>query len=839
MSETPAPPATDPAPQRRFDDLTLAELLGAFRHAPRQTLGVLIQIARETPTHTRENNAHRPAALILPPAPTTHDDAAEKRGLAHYLTTHRLAIMRLGIYTLAIIVVWLGNLILVPRRGDLPLRIDFVPFSASLPFLVVGLGMLVIGEAGIARERRRQIGTTAEADDALQPDEPPAPISAENRLQGVRWSALVMGVGLAVLTYALNGGNRFSLPGVMAWVASVALIVVAFLPARARRTNAPFGQSVRAFLREHRMIAIALVVITLFGAYARFLGLDISPPEMTSDHIEKLLDAQAVREGRFDVFFRGNGGREPMQMYLIALLASVPGFEVNFWNMKVVAALEGIVTVPVMWWLGVTLLSGGLAGGTDDPRRRRTAYVFGLCVALMIAVAYWHIAVGRVSLRIILTPLVTALLLIFLIRAMRHNRRADYVWAGLVLGVGLYTYQAVRMLPLVAIAAVALALVFYARTWAHRRVYVVNFIALVAVSFAVFTPMFRFSVEYPQDFWRRSTGRLLGDEFIEIIQPDGTAVTRVATAEERAQAFLSNLGILGQNMVDALLMFNYRGDIIYLHNVSNYPAMTPLMAALMIVGAGGWLVRLARRRDAADGLILVALLLMLLPSALSIASPNENPSHTRTSGAMPSAYLLVGYGLFCLIAYARQATPHAARGAVGIGIALVIGVGIHNTDSGLILNEYRQNYINSWKPLSDGGRFLRGFAESDGAFGNAFMLAYPHWWDYRIVANEAGLPPGRWRNGDIALLALPARIADGFFTPPGELLHLDPERDIVIMYPEEYREAAEQLHEWFPDGRETLIPTYKPTETLSVYRVPALGEQGIREFLRAQGFPVN
>ena len=43
----------------------------------------------------------------------------------------------------------------------------------------------------------------------------------------------------------------------------------------------------------------------------------------------------------------------------------------------------------------------------------------------------------------------TALLLIFLIRAMRDNRRNDFIIAGLVLGFSLYVYQAARMLPLV------------------------------------------------------------------------------------------------------------------------------------------------------------------------------------------------------------------------------------------------------------------------------------------------------------------------------------------------------------------------------------------------------
>jgi hypothetical protein len=45
--------------------------------------------------------------------------------------------------------------------------------------------------------------------------------------------------------------------------------------------------------------------------------------------------------------------------------------------------------------------------------------------------------VTRLSLRIVLTPLVASLLIIYLTRAMRFNRRMDYIKAGLVLGFGL------------------------------------------------------------------------------------------------------------------------------------------------------------------------------------------------------------------------------------------------------------------------------------------------------------------------------------------------------------------------------------------------------------------
>ena len=55
---------------------------------------------------------------------------------------------------------------------------------------------------------------------------------------------------------------------------------------------------------------------------------------------------------------------------------------------------------------------------------------------------------SRLGLRIVLTPLTTALVIGFLARAMRQNRMRDYMALGFVLGAGIYFYQANRMLPL-------------------------------------------------------------------------------------------------------------------------------------------------------------------------------------------------------------------------------------------------------------------------------------------------------------------------------------------------------------------------------------------------------
>ena len=55
-----------------------------------------------------------------------------------------------------------------------------------------------------------------------------------------------------------------------------------------------------------------------------------------------------------------------------------------------------------------------------------------------------------------------------------------------------------------------------------------------------------------------------------------------------------------------------------------------------------------RRRDAFDWALLPLILIMMLPSALSIAYPIENPSATRMSGTLPGVYLLAALPLALL-----------------------------------------------------------------------------------------------------------------------------------------------------------------------------------------------
>ncbi|PJF20508.1 MAG: hypothetical protein CUN56_15815, partial [Phototrophicales bacterium] len=170
----------------------------------------------------------------------------------------------------------------------------------------------------------------------------------------------------------------------------------------------------------------------------------------------------------------------PIQMYLMALFSNLPGLGFNHFTLKLLAAIQSLITLPILFWLGVEVMG---------EKNRRFGVLVGLLLMALVAVSYWHVAISRQALRIVMTPIFTALLMIFLARAMRHNRRSDYIKAALVLGFGLYAYQAIRMLPVVIVAGIFIAILVQNISWRERLRYGVNLAVLVFISFMVFLPM--------------------------------------------------------------------------------------------------------------------------------------------------------------------------------------------------------------------------------------------------------------------------------------------------------------------------------------------------------------
>lgn len=792
MSQTPTTP-----PERRFEDLSLAEMVGQLRRSPRATLRAL-----------RSVTARRAA----PPVWVSFATPQVK-------TVVNWPVIARAVLWVAAVLTGLIGCLSVASPVQLPYdRQGLLNFAPLINGALWWLAAMVLAASA---EVVAWVNGISQSHLVKQNPSHAMPF---------RWLWFALSIPLMVLAYLGQERNQFTLVGVVGWVLSVVMLVAAFWPRNLDplAVARSWADKIITLPRRQPWLVAGLVAVMLVAGYMRLVGFDSVPAEMTSDHIEKLIDSQRVLEGSRDIFFASNGGREPFQMYFLAFLGSLTG-GLTFNTLKVAAAIESLLGIVVFYGLGRAVVG-------DNSRR---AHIFGLIFALLAAVGYWHIVVTRVSLRIMLTPLVTGLVLWALVRLLRWNRRSDALWAGVLMGLGIYGYQALRLLPILAFVAVLIGLIFVAQTWRQRGAYLVNLGVMALVSFALFVPLLRYSADYPDDFWRRAAGRLLGDSVICEYDDAGGCAPRSATISERVEALVGNLPALGSNFVRALGMFTYRGDVAWLHNAPNYPAFDPISGALLVSGLGCVVVWSIRRRDAVPFFMLLALLVMLIPSASAIANPTENPSFTRASGAMPPAYFLAAAGLVGLSVAVGAAFPARVRTALGVGlvagVVLLSGMQAHR----ILFGPYNDYYQVSWSPERDAGAFVRGFVDSGGAWGNVYILSYEHFYDYRGVAIAAGLTPGKFPNGDIATERLPMVMGINLNRRWDDPWVLYPDRDLMIIYSFNDTETLAVLKSWFPNGYEQYVDTRMDTPWLTpepfwAFRVPALGRPGIEAFLAAE-----
>lgn len=837
-----------PAVVHNVEDITVAELIGQWFHSPAETFAALLKVLTAPPdipvvawTRAVPSTAgirqglnvpkfllQQMSILVLGVDPYAEVVSEPLTGI------QRREVIQLGLRLAALVIALYGSGILATERSEL------FGLNVGAPYLLLGflvwLGAEFYGTwpSLVDWWHERRAGKR----ESLSPDGDlnSPPVAAVNgfgiaddnlRPWWMRLALAGLAAAFSVLAALLNINNQFTVPGVIAWLASIAVWVAA-LAADSWSLDAMWT-AIRVTRIHRNWTFWTLLFIILLGAYFRFNQLGTVPPEMTSDHVEKLLDSQSILNGSTHVFFPNNGGREPMQFYTIAFLSQVFGLPMTFMTLKLVTVVEGLISIPLLWWMGREVI------GSED---RKLGNLVGLILAGLVAVSYWHVVLSRLGLRIILTVIFTALLVIFLSRALRYNRRGDFIKVGLVLGFGLYAYQAVRMLPVVIVMGVGLALVFHLLSrWVRRKReegqaarYIVNLAALIIVSLAVFVPLLTFSFQSPDEFWKRTSGRLLGDDLIQTTDDKGNLVQRLATLDERLAAFGKNWPIVADNIRNALLMYNWKGDVAWINAAPNRPTMDVFTGSLFIVGLAAWLVRMIRRRDVVDWLLPIMLFVMLLPSALSIAYPVENPSATRTSGTLPEAYLFAALPLALIVAQLIRVAPR--RGTIlAAGLSVLVLLGAYNANRTVYFGEYVRYYSGASLPYSDAGKVLKGFAESGGGYGNAFMIAYPYWWDHRAIGLEAGLID--WPNGIIARQDTPNFMYLAF--QKTDKYRFDPDKDLLFFYSIQDDETEQQLKQWFPTGYTQLFQSYQPEDVFMLYRVPAMGASAFIDFLRQSG----
>ncbi len=517
----------------------------------------------------------------------------------------------------------------------------------------------------------------------------------------------------------MTGTNTLTRLGGGMWLAGIAAYVYALADRaggrRALRWRPRGGVALRV-----GAAGLALGAVLAVAAWYRFHDLAGLPFEMTSDHTEKLLDIATIVGGLRPVFMPANSGREAMQFYWIAALVML-GLPLSFMTLKLGMSIVGTATVAPIYRLGRRI------GGTH----------VGLMAALILALLPWHIQITRIALRIALAPLWVALTWIALYRAIAYGRRNDWLWVGLATGLGMYSYSAFRPM-LFAVPLVVVLKLFHDAWYGHRdglsRGLAAHAAAAAGLTALLVVPLVRYGIDRPGEIGERTATRIFGDAFVE--QPG--AVWDFLRAQD-APYFADLFGQLVVNVRNALLMFNVTSDNAWFQSPPGRPAFETVGGALVVLGLAVALHRI-RRRDWQVGTLVVTVPILLLSTILALAFPNENPSLTRASAALPAVVVIAALPLPALFDRMRAAWGPRGAGAAYAALAIVLAAWMARGIDARYFGEYRHYYDESTHPTSEGAAVIRSFVNLGGDLDHVYYAAWSNGWDHRLLGIQVGRP---------------------------------------------------------------------------------------------------
>jgi hypothetical protein len=601
---------------------------------------------------------------------------------------------------------------------------------------------------------------------------PSAPEEVLDRATAVpfRRSPGIIALLLIPICFMLFSGNRFSEINLAAWLALVLFFLSAFWE-RPDLLWQTFKAAVRGFLKQPvfnvRITpwAALLLVCTGLVLFFRLHALNEVPGEMFSDHAEKLLDVSGVLNGNHLIFFPRNTGREAVQMYLTAAVGVLGGTGLSFISLKIGTALAGLLALPFIYLIG----------------KRVGGRWVGLFALLLCGIAYWPNVISRVGLRFPLYPLFAAPAIYFLIRGFQDRSRNSLLLAGLMIGLGMHGYSPFRIVPLLVLMAFIIYFAF-CRSDEERSKLGLNFLLLALAALIVFLPLMKYMTEDPVNFAER-------------------AFSRLGSVERPLPGPL--LEIFFTNSWKALIMFFQDNGNIWVHSVVGRPALDVVTAVFYFLGSINIAARFLRKRNWLDLFLLLSVPVLILPSILSLAFPEENPSLNRTAGAIIPVFVITAYGLVSFVqTLAARIQRKRGMAVTGLAIVFLLSMSI-NQNYDLVFTQFHRQFMAGALNTSEIGSVIRSFEEMGGSPDTAYVIPYPYWVDTRLVGINAGYP-----TRDFALFP------ENFATTLG-----DARIKLFIFNPED-QANLEIIKEMYPRG---ILSTYSARvqgKNFLIYLVP-------------------
>jgi 4-amino-4-deoxy-L-arabinose transferase-like glycosyltransferase len=344
-----------------------------------------------------------------------------------------------------------------------------------------------------------------------------------------------------------------------------------------------------------------LPLLLIFALYLGFSGYRLRwlPAEWYGDISIEHREVTTILSHNLSWRFNESAG--PAYHYVVAAFARVLGQ--SFETYKIASLVTGLAVVWLVYLFGKELVG------------RRV----GLLAALVAALSTWLIIFARLgSSPQILTPLLSAGAVYFLLRFARNRNWLELLVSMCFAGLGLFTYPATFILPVVIVALIGWQIVF---TRPRGEWWQALLLALV-----VMVPFTLWFIRLAESTPAFAQGGYVGSKLL------GHGLALELTVK-----------LFVKNMLTALGMFQFTGDRAFRTNVSDTPVLDTLSGILMDLGLI-WLFLNPRLRPRWAYLI-APIVILLLPSVDPALPSIEIPSASRAFAAAPFVFVLIALGL--------------------------------------------------------------------------------------------------------------------------------------------------------------------------------------------------
>jgi 4-amino-4-deoxy-L-arabinose transferase-like glycosyltransferase len=398
--------------------------------------------------------------------------------------------------------------------------------------------------------------------------------------------------------------------------------------------------------KKIRVFVLVFLIVAL-GFFLRIYNISNAPPGVYPDEAVNGMDAVTANQtGDYQWFYPANQGREGLMMNLVALCFKL--FGISVLSLRLPSIVFGTLAILGTYLLGKELFNTRV----------------GLISSFLVSVGYWAINFNRISFRANLLPFILVFSFYFLFKGLRTKKWSDFAIGGFIFGMGLHTYIAFRIAPLILV--VSLISLTASRENFLKDYWKKILIFIVFVTLAAAPMLYTFFWSHPEYFASRSDN-------ISVLSPK-------VNQGHLLQTFLKSFTL-------SLAKYNFWGDQNWRHNYPPYPILDPLTGIAFLFGIIYSFIRMTKlvvsrffkkSRDTQMDIYIFLIawfFAMLVPEFMT---SEGNPHALRSIGTLPAVFLFSGVSFDIFLAEAEKHTWFFKKLVAGIAIFMLVFIGFFN-----------------------------------------------------------------------------------------------------------------------------------------------------------------